>query len=625
MLSLATVVAATPLCTLWFFCPASATSGLQPPPLQVGPRPRAFPTLFVPDLESSGCESGGGCQFTSIEHEAAAGKKQAVHAVVEFYAPWCPQCQAYAPTMERLGHTFNTEGSSVLVARVDCAARRPLCRAWGVKDLPTILAGEVSDFAHSDGRHPLVDLNQLQLESPHELTAWISHKWNLANVVPTESVVFDSALAALIRGRKAPINETQARQADTRDVDLAFVTAVRAMIIDLEGIRRRADQAEETWAISEPPQAYSTVWQAAYGFAKLLAQLPERHSACRDTVPPLLKHLESIRRPVVGPGVKGSAPQLGRASADAFQRAWRPCGQPIQVFDTDWHSCAGTFGFQRGWPCGLWLLLHSLTVGLAEVDASAGVASSAIVEEAKRVNARDGMVAIRGFVQHFFECTHCRRHFLAMSADVEEQVSTGRDAMLWLWRAHNNVTSRLLQERESDTDNPVRICFPNSTVRLVSRLYACGSQFKFDAASSSVEWPPAGGLCPIHETQQQACSGNHTSENMAVAALIVFYGGHTGWAHRLYSAEYMNLAVDAMEAVKATTGQCDDRFPNCADMISYCYDGKHVPLFREVDCCRTCSSQAAKQLAPASLHNQLAQQAIRREARSTHRQRKQDF
>lgn len=59
---------------------------------------------------------------------------------------------------------------------------------------------------------------------------------------------------------------------------------------------------------------------------------------------------------------------------------------------------------------------------------------------------------IRGFVKHFLSCEECSKHFNEMaearrlSAVVEPQ-----EAVLWLWRAHNEVNQRL---KGAPSDDP---------------------------------------------------------------------------------------------------------------------------------------------------------------------------
>ena len=51
------------------------------------------------------------------------------------------------------------------------------------------------------------------------------------------------------------------------------------------------------------------------------------------------------------------------------------------------------------------------------------------------------MAAVRGFMRHFFQCSDCSKHFASMAAEPEAlAVSTPADALLWSWRAHNQVS-----------------------------------------------------------------------------------------------------------------------------------------------------------------------------------------
>lgn len=46
----------------------------------------------------------------------------------------------------------------------------------------------------------------------------------------------------------------------------------------------------------------------------------------------------------------------------------------------------------------------------------------------------------RGYVQHFFQCSDCARHFTEMASEkAAVAVRTRRQAVLWAWRAHNEV------------------------------------------------------------------------------------------------------------------------------------------------------------------------------------------
>ncbi|ESL12125.1 hypothetical protein TRSC58_00113 [Trypanosoma rangeli SC58] len=92
-------------------------------------------------------------------------------------------------------------------------------------------------------------------------------------------------------------------------------------------------------------------------------------------------------------------------------------GDPREV---RWRTCSGSSPKYRGFPCGMWLLFHSLTVNVA-----AGVADINPLE------------TIQNYVRYFFSCVKCRKHFELFNFSREE------DPVLQLWRAHNEVNARL--------------------------------------------------------------------------------------------------------------------------------------------------------------------------------------
>lgn len=82
-----------------------------------------------------------------------------------------------------------------------------------------------------------------------------------------------------------------------------------------------------------------------------------------------------------------------------------------------------------GYPCALWLLFHTL---LANSDRRA---------------APHVLDAIRAFVVTFFGCTDCAQHFAQLWRDADGAAAQNAvDASIWLWKAHNAVTNRLMDE-----------------------------------------------------------------------------------------------------------------------------------------------------------------------------------
>ena len=258
-------------------------------------------------------------------------------------------------------------------------------------------------------------------------------------------------------------------------------------------------------------------------------------------------------------------PSQGSTSAEQFLREWRPCGRPILDFDKkNWQQCAGTFQFLRGLPCGIWLLFHTLSLGLAEHDGSivpypstrasasatsatmaaaaaaetamAEVAAAAAAEAAMAeataslaglqigpASAREGMQAMSGYVLSFFQCRGCREHWQEMAKDIDTEVSDGKSAVLWLWRAHNKVTARTLAEQQDAT---------NTTTAAGEGMGGGGDNpFRFDAAVPKRLWP-ADEQCPLGSSDlnslkmvgvEAVCTGVTSDEAVVIAAMIAFY------------------------------------------------------------------------------------------------------
>ncbi|XP_050519822.1 sulfhydryl oxidase 2-like [Daktulosphaira vitifoliae] len=112
----------------------------------------------------------------------------------------------------------------------------------------------------------------------------------------------------------------------------------------------------------------------------------------------------------------------------------------------EWIGCRGSQHIYRKYPCGLWTLFHTLTVQAANMN----------LNEFSGVDILDG---ISGYVKHFFGCTECSEHFMQMTTTMHGNVSTFDDAVLWLWKAHNQVNKRLSGDVTEDPLFP-KVQFP---------------------------------------------------------------------------------------------------------------------------------------------------------------------
>ncbi|MCE5167050.1 Sulfhydryl oxidase 1, partial [Datura stramonium] len=81
--------------------------------------------------------------------------------------------------------------------------------------------------------------------------------------------------------------------------------------------------------------------------------------------------------------------------------------------------------------CGLWVLLHSLSVRFEDGESNLAFRTTC------------------DFIHNFFICEECRQHFYDMCSSVSSPFKKARDFALWLWSAHNKVNERLMKDEAS--------------------------------------------------------------------------------------------------------------------------------------------------------------------------------
>ncbi|XP_039714725.1 sulfhydryl oxidase 2 isoform X2 [Pteropus medius] len=112
-----------------------------------------------------------------------------------------------------------------------------------------------------------------------------------------------------------------------------------------------------------------------------------------------------------------------------------------------WIGCQGSRPELRGYTCSLWQLFHILTV-------EAGMHPEALADTGLGDAPQAVLQAIRGYVRTFFGCRECGEHFEEMARESMAAVETPDQAVLWLWRKHNLVNSRLAGQLSEDPKFP---------------------------------------------------------------------------------------------------------------------------------------------------------------------------
>ena len=122
-----------------------------------------------------------------------------------------------------------------------------------------------------------------------------------------------------------------------------------------------------------------------------------------------------------------------------------------------WSKGCRKYDGSAGFSCGMWKLLHVVTVGVAEHRGGLNLVQSGLMNPDTVVFAPAAAAdAIRDYMQNFFGCDECRQHFLSRYDDCsfrrcdrlsEDGSSASSDdwkqVALWMWEVHNDVNVRV--------------------------------------------------------------------------------------------------------------------------------------------------------------------------------------
>uniref|UniRef100_A0A7E4VNB3 Sulfhydryl oxidase n=1 Tax=Panagrellus redivivus TaxID=6233 RepID=A0A7E4VNB3_PANRE len=146
-------------------------------------------------------------------------------------------------------------------------------------------------------------------------------------------------------------------------------------------------------------------------------------------------------------------------------------GHPLPA-NASWVACKGSKPYLRGYTCGLWTLMHAVTVQ-AYADEKDNHGFKPVVEV---------LEPIHQFIYHYLSCEICAKNFHHMTeANELSLVTRPEDVILWLWRAHNNVNRRLAGDASEDPSYPKRQ-FPDAALChdcIVNGVYQEGKVLEF--------------------------------------------------------------------------------------------------------------------------------------------------
>ena len=383
------------------------------------------PTLMLWWLSSAaGLYSADNPHILHVRDFTHISSSGGYHAV-EFFAGWCGHCQRFAPTWREAAAQACSARPQLSFGVVDCVEDYLLCQEMHVDGFPTVRV--FGPQLPALGQAPSVCAHgcESELQLAEALIAVLPPKTLEAT---TSAELFEASQnlkcaekGSAVVAKKPPI-KASSKAVSLLPVPLQDVTSAVVYGLQRELLRLPLVSAGANATAADP---------------RLELLMAERRGAFDEWLSALAQLMPGVRNRAAMAALSSRAAEHAQINLQTWSDVLWAADSPLLPDGAApggiaWHGCRGS-GATRGYPCGLWMLFHSMVA--RATDASAAL---------------HALAAIRGYVLHFFGCRDCSDHFLKLVNDASdlmplaaESAPSPDQAQLWLWRAHNRVNQRL--------------------------------------------------------------------------------------------------------------------------------------------------------------------------------------
>lgn len=380
-------------------------------------------------------------ELNATNFDAVLKDTPATYSIVEFFAHWCPACRNYKPHYEKVARLFNgpdaVHPGIILMTRVDCALKvnNKLCDRFSVSHYPMLFWAPPAKFINAgwDSSQAKSGIRSIDDgRTADRLLTWINKQLGSSYNLDDEKF------------------ENEHLQSNTSDPG-----QIARAVYDVEEATATAFEIILDHKMIKPETRASLI-----RFLQLLVvHHPSRR--CRKGSAEVLVNFDDLNP---SDTLSTDMNEVGTDNGKAALGSFKICGK--DVTRGYWMFCRGSRNDTRGFSCGLWVLMHSLSVRIDDGES------------------QFAFTAICDFIHNFFVCEECRQHFYSMCSRAGP-FSKSRDFALWLWTAHNEVNDRLKKEEASlNTGDPK---FPK-TIWPPQQLCPSCYRSEGNSGNSKVDW-----------------------------------------------------------------------------------------------------------------------------------------